>query len=317
VIQNTVAKKLDEGYVCIKRSQLVVVWNAAEERSIVKAVPKDWGTIQLANDDGMTVLVSEGGLSTLRMRFPFTNVAITLHVPQLTLLVVGDLDFFVDALGKHGTCGRWCLYCQLKHPEWQNYNHTKQGKVWIHKDMDEIRECVANDKNLGPDEKKGCMGPALFPSLVVDDFVIPMLHGQMGFTNAVVTWFIGWIESKVQKVGEEEKEARLTVLNATSDLQNKVRARDEKSNELSAVLKQFKIELKLHKKKLNEADADAELKKDKDVEARKAKGDELEQHWLHEILTEQEIGEIESQITGAKEMVRTAKKVKQSCIDAM
>jgi hypothetical protein len=59
------------------------------------------------------------------------------------------------------------------------------------------------------------------------------------------------------------------------------------------------------------------LKKEKDVEARNAKGDKLEQHWLHEILTEQEIGEIESQITGAKEMVRTAKKVKQSCIDAL
>jgi hypothetical protein len=29
VIQNKVAKKLDEGYPCIKRSQLVVVWNAA------------------------------------------------------------------------------------------------------------------------------------------------------------------------------------------------------------------------------------------------------------------------------------------------
>jgi hypothetical protein len=191
VIQNTVAKKLDEGYACIKRSQLVVVWNAAEERSIVKAVPKDWGTIQLANDDGMAVLASEGGLSTLRMRVPFTNVAITLHVPQLTLLVIGDLAFFADALGKHGICGWRCLYFQLKHPEWQKYNHAKQGKVWTHKDMDEIRERVANDKNLSPEENKGCMGPALFPSLVVDDFVIPMLHGQMGFTNAVVAWFIG------------------------------------------------------------------------------------------------------------------------------
>jgi hypothetical protein len=105
------------------------------------------------------------------------------------LLVIGDLAFFADALGKHGTCGWWCLYCQLKHPEWQKYNHTKQEKVWTHKDMDEIRECVANDKNLSPDEKKGCMGPALFPSLLVDDFVIPMLHGQMGFTNAVTRRF--------------------------------------------------------------------------------------------------------------------------------
>jgi hypothetical protein len=112
----------------------------------------------------------------------------------------------------------------LKHPEWQKYNHTKEGKVWNHKDMDDIREHVANDKHLSPDKKKGCMGPALFPSLVVDDFVIPMLHGQMVFANAVVAWFIGWIESKAQEVGESEKEARLTVLNATSDLQNKVQA---------------------------------------------------------------------------------------------
>jgi hypothetical protein len=61
-------------------------------------------------------------------------------------------------------------------------------------------------------EKRGMMGPVLFPSLSIDDFVPPMLHRQMGFTNPAVDMLSKLIDKKVQKVGYGEKVARHAVL---------------------------------------------------------------------------------------------------------
>jgi hypothetical protein len=88
--------------------------------------------------------------------------------------------------------------------------------------------------------KMGIMGPPLFPSSSQDDIVLPMLHGQMGFTNAVV---------KLQKVGDGEKVTRLAAFEATADLQLKIKKCDYMMNEMYVVLKQYKIDLNLHKKK--------------------------------------------------------------------
>jgi hypothetical protein len=67
-----------------------------------------------------------------------------------------------------------------------------------------------------------------------------MLHGQMGF----------------QKVGDGKKATRLSALEATADLQFKIKKHDDMMNEMSAVLNQYKIDLKLHKKKGKEAEVD-------------------------------------------------------------
>jgi hypothetical protein len=315
VIRNTVAKKLDDGYATIKNSQLVVIWNSKEEKSVANVMPKLWGAVRLENKDGSAILTSQSGGSIIHLNMPFDDCEVTLRIPQLTLLVVGDLAFFADAVGKHGTCGWWCLYCQLKHPEWQTCDHTQPGKLWTDKETEEVRARVAERDDLPPDVRMGIMGPPLFPSISQDDLVPPMLHGQMGFTNAVVTFYVNWIDDKVQKVGDGEKATRLAALGATADLQLKIEKRDDMMNEMSAVLKQYKIDLKLHKKKGKEAEAD--LKKAKDHETRSSKDGEIEHHRLQEILTEEEINDIEKKLVDVKESVRTARKLKQSCKDSL
>jgi hypothetical protein len=146
----------------------------------------------------------------------------------------------------------------------------------------------------------GIMGPPLFPSISQDDLVPPMIHGQMGFTNAVVTFYVNWIDDKVQKVGDGEKATTLASLEATADLQLKIKKCDDVMNEMSAVLKQYKIDLKLHNKKGKEAEVD--LKKTKDDETRIFKDGEIEHHRLQEILTEGEINDIERQLVDVKRL---------------
>jgi hypothetical protein len=76
----------------------------------------------------------------------------------MTSIVVGDLVFFVDALlGKHDTCGWWCIYCLLKYPEWQVCDHTKPGKnkKWTEAKMNEYRDKVVKDMKEIQDRKDG------------------------------------------------------------------------------------------------------------------------------------------------------------------
>jgi hypothetical protein len=65
-----------------------------------------------------------------------------------------------------------------------------------------------------------------------------MIYGQMGFTNAVVTFYVNWIDDKVQKVGDGKKVTRLAALEVAADFQLKIKKHDDMINDMSDVLKQ-------------------------------------------------------------------------------
>jgi hypothetical protein len=143
--------------------------------------------------DGKKQITSVDGKETLKLGVDFKDCHITLCIPQVTLLVVGDLDVFADALGKHGTCGWWCLYCHLKHPEWQTCDHTSPCELWKKETMEHFRAQVSEEKEekarlssdptdkrqkkkeMTADERKEIMSHPIFPSLVILNFGPPLL----------------------------------------------------------------------------------------------------------------------------------------------
>jgi hypothetical protein len=56
ILEKTVVKQLDDGWHKIKRSQLVVVWNKTDGRSLVKLVHNTWGTASLLERTELTFL---------------------------------------------------------------------------------------------------------------------------------------------------------------------------------------------------------------------------------------------------------------------
>jgi hypothetical protein len=136
----------------------------------------------------------------------------------------------------------------------------------------------------------------------------------MGFGNAM-DWLVAWIDSRVQKVGADGKLVRLAHLKATEDVKIKTSARNETMEEFAAVQNQLKIDLKIYKKRGKEA-LD-ERKKMKDEMNRQSKDVEIEQHQLNEILTEEEIKDIDKNNDGLKEEVCDAKTVCVVCRDAL
>jgi hypothetical protein len=77
VIQNNVTKKLDDGYAAIKKSQLVVVWNSKEEKSVTKVMSNRWGVVRLDNKDGSAILTSQSG----GPKFTWTCLLMTVRSP--------------------------------------------------------------------------------------------------------------------------------------------------------------------------------------------------------------------------------------------
>jgi hypothetical protein len=108
-------------------------------QKVVNAPSQSWCQrlgvcVSLFEMEGEAVLNSEDSKETMTLGIPFNSCDTTLCITQVTLIVVGDLAFFVDALGKHGTCGYWSIYCLLKHPEWQTRDHQNRGE-WRKTDM--------------------------------------------------------------------------------------------------------------------------------------------------------------------------------------
>jgi phenylalanyl-tRNA synthetase alpha subunit len=90
-----------------------------------------------------------------------------------------------------------------------------------------------------------------------------------------------------------------------------IQSRDKVAKELSALTKQLKIELKIHKKAAK--DGSDKLRNLKDRMQRQMKGNEIEQYQLHLILTNKGWKYIEEKLEALKEAVLKARKDKSSC----
>jgi hypothetical protein len=77
------------------------------------------------------------------------------------------------------------------------------------------------------------MSLPLFPSLTVDLYVPPILYNQRGFGNAVSDSVMAWLDSKLQKVGPQEKVAHLSHLVASEAVVATLAFREKVSKELS------------------------------------------------------------------------------------
>jgi hypothetical protein len=130
--------------------------------------------------------------------------------------------------------------------KWQKCDHTQPGEMWADSKMNDFREEVtremnnreardgmtsaekANHKkkghNMTADEKWGIASLPMFSSLTIDDFSPPQLHGQMGFSNASMDLLVAWLDSRIQQVRPQEKEARLAHLNAAEAVQANIRS---------------------------------------------------------------------------------------------
>jgi hypothetical protein len=101
------------------------------------------------------------------------------HIP-IEVSLASDILLHAIALGKEGSAGWWCSYCQLFKPNWQRADHQR-GSLWTIESISQHAEQVGVLRT--PQEIKGVKTKPVLPSIPVERYIIPMLHITIGKGN--------------------------------------------------------------------------------------------------------------------------------------
>ena len=97
--------------------------------------------------------------------------------------LASDILLHAIALGKEGSAGWWCSYCQLFKPHWQLANH-QQGVPWTIGTLSQHADEVAGLAT--PQQIKGVKTKPVLPSIPISRYIIPMLHITIGKGNDIL-----------------------------------------------------------------------------------------------------------------------------------
>ena len=126
----------------------------------------------------------------------------------IRVVVTGDLAFYASLLGKVNASGHWCTWCQLMYTDWKKKNHDA-GESWSLRQMDELRESIFNKevKDI-PSNRKGVSDVALLHLIDIFAYIYPILHAEIGLGNYLLNRFFHWIDYRIERVSEEERQMR-------------------------------------------------------------------------------------------------------------
>ena len=104
----------------------------------------------------------------------------------LIFFFAADILLYAIALGKEGSSGWWCTYCDLMKDQWQAGNHDL-GNQWTIKSLTEHSNFLTNISDIGKKvtakERKGVKQVPLFRAIPVSRYITPILHITIGKGN--------------------------------------------------------------------------------------------------------------------------------------
>ena len=136
------------------------------------------------------------------------NNYVLLHSNVFRFFMTGDLAFYASCLGRQNMASVWCMYCQLSRAEWESEDHGKRDE-WtlesMRKRLEELNSKLIKDTSTN---RRGVVDEPLFESVRVDQYIIPILHTEIGLGNSMLKSFFDWIDYRVEIVSDEEKQKR-------------------------------------------------------------------------------------------------------------
>jgi hypothetical protein len=117
-------------------------------------------------------------------RFP-AGSKIILIMPPFSLFITGDLSYYADMLGMPSSSSYWCPWCLLSHADWNQPPETYNAEERTLEFLTEVSLAVKNDseRKLKPIDRKGVTCERHYKSLSPLNFVLPLLHLEIGMVN--------------------------------------------------------------------------------------------------------------------------------------
>ena len=82
----------------------------------------------------------------------------------------------------------WCHWYMLSPSEWENCDHDKSDKWTIQLIKDNLKKHIIH-LDMIPYEKKGCVLPMLFDTILIENYVFSLLHTEIGIGNKIISSF--------------------------------------------------------------------------------------------------------------------------------
>ena len=134
-----------------------------------------------------------------------SDIQLFLYIKSIRLFITGDLAYQATVMGKDKSSGHHCPQCNLTVSTWSAFNHSK-GNQWtcaaLHEAVQEF-EAQGSKKAVN-----GVIESMHYPNIEPEDFIVPILHTEMGMVNKCGAHLKDWMDEYVEQVTEEELNAR-------------------------------------------------------------------------------------------------------------
>jgi hypothetical protein len=162
--------------------------------------------------EGGRFIVTVGEEDRLTVQFdysPESNGTTQLCSVPTTIVVVGDLKFYAQLLGRENMSGSWCMWCDSHPSQWNNDLSTdRENLLWTIQRLKEVKDKITRGELKQAKDKLGVVEYPIWDFIEPCNYMLPQLHIEIGLTNNVLDNFYDFIDDHVEKTSLEEKVAR-------------------------------------------------------------------------------------------------------------
>ena len=135
-----------------------------------------------------------------------------------TLVVVGDLKFYSQVLGKENMSSCWCCWCTTHPSQWKTLhtaeNRNKEEDMWTIEKLKQYKERIDRGELKEARDIKGVVDSPIWDFIEPSNFMFRQLHIEIGLMNNVLDNIYDFVAEQVEKATPEQKVAQNKVIMA-------------------------------------------------------------------------------------------------------
>ena len=185
--------------------QIASVSHSKDEHSILCATVLDpiGESLQLVVEGGRFVVSND-----LVLSFSPINDTKTICDVSTRDLIVGDLKYYAQLLGRENMSSYWCMWCNLHPQEWSKSGKNIPAVPWTIQSLKAHFDKVVLENLKEPRDISGVVMYPVWDIIEPSHYVVPILHIEIGLVNNVMDNFYDWVEDHVEAATPEEKMCR-------------------------------------------------------------------------------------------------------------
>ena len=122
------------------------------------------------------------------------------------LLIVGNLKFFAQMLGRENMSGSWCMWCRSHPSQWSNYGQS--FPLWCINSLKSHKDKIISERLKEPKDICGVVSYPIWDFVEPSHYILPELYIEIGLLDNALDRFYNWVEDHVEAASMEEKLCR-------------------------------------------------------------------------------------------------------------